>query len=91
MIDSKQKTFNWEMRSGRTFHYLQVSRQYVTVGHHDGSKESDVAGSCTLDDFVNGVYQDLVVRTFGDEILNEVLTVVGDLLACRSRDDEPIL
>lgn len=64
---------SWERtEDGRTY-YASVSATRVVVGQHDGSGHTDSAGSCTLHEFLQGRFADVVSRDFGEQVLAEAI------------------
>ncbi len=72
---SKLKT-SWEKKDGRLTEYVYVTYKEVVVGHNYGTGMSDMAGAASYKEFLNGRFQDLILETFGQKILDEVINVV---------------
>ena len=67
---------SWEVtRSGRC-HYVDVHAKHVIVGSHCGTGQSDNAGRCTHEQFLDGRFQDIVEREHGTDVLDEVIQAV---------------
>ncbi len=64
-------------RQPRGESYIQLTVRGVTVGGHYGSGATDNAGTCSHSAFVAGRYNDLVLKEFGAEVLDEVLRELG--------------
>ena len=49
----------------------------MIVGHHYGTGMSDIAGAASYQEFLNGRFQDLILGSFGQGILDEVINVAA--------------
>jgi hypothetical protein len=67
----------WEIVDGRHVQYLQLTATGVILGSHWGSPATDNAGACSHADFLAGRFQEMVRRTFGEQVLAEVLQQLG--------------
>ena len=67
---------SWEKIKGKEVNYLQLFDNKIVVGSHMGNGHTDVAGSCTIEEFITGTYQDIIIDTFGKKILNELLQII---------------
>ncbi|MBN1409216.1 MAG: hypothetical protein JW969_00130 [Spirochaetales bacterium] len=67
---------SWVKQTGNRTEYVDVHFNSVVVGHNYGTGMSDIAGSCTHEEFLNGRFQGLVAERFGDEVLAEVILAV---------------
>ncbi|NHI92924.1 MAG: hypothetical protein EAX96_10520 [Candidatus Lokiarchaeota archaeon] len=67
---------SWEKREGKKINYLDVTRTEVVVGHHYGGGMSDIAGSCSHKEFLEGRFQNLILERFGEAVLKEALRAV---------------
>jgi hypothetical protein len=68
---------HWETIRGSQVFYIDVYETTVMVGDHRGSGHTDNSGSVSFDRFLTGEYQNLIERTHGKAILDEVIAAVN--------------
>ena len=62
----------WSAPNGPGQKYIEVYSTQVVVGSYWRDGHSDNAGVCSLDEFLEGRFQDLILRDHGSETLAEV-------------------
>jgi len=62
----------WEKTKGKETRYIYLRTDRIKVGHHFGSGHTDNSGTCTIQEFLDGKFQDLVISDFNKKILQEV-------------------
>jgi len=67
---------SWVKTDGRRTDYIDIHYNEVVVGNHYGSGMTDNAGTCSHEEFLAGRFQDLILNSFGQKILNEIIDVV---------------
>nr|MDO8114590.1 hypothetical protein [Candidatus Sigynarchaeota archaeon] len=67
---------SWEVQTCDRVDYLDITHNEVVIGGHYGSPFTDIAGSCSHEEFLAGKFQDLVLERFGNQVLQEAIKVV---------------
>jgi hypothetical protein len=57
-------------------HYVIVEAHGVVVGDQTGGPFADACGTCSHDELLGGMMQDIIARDFGPDVLAEVVQVV---------------
>jgi hypothetical protein len=76
LFESKNAAYmktNWEKRRGDSMHYVQFIDQGLVVGEFHIDDDVDDGGGCTLTQFLEGRFQDIVLREHGPVVLAEVV------------------
>ncbi|MFX1451300.1 MAG: hypothetical protein ACFFCM_10685 [Promethearchaeota archaeon] len=68
---------SWEKKDGRRTEYVYVNYKEVIVGSHYGTGMSDNAGAASYQEFLNGRFQNLILESFGQAVLDEIINVVN--------------
>jgi hypothetical protein len=63
---------SWSASGGN---YCDLYGDYFVIGRNNGPWD-DNAGQCSNDEFLAGTYQDLVLSTFGQNVLNEIIMLI---------------
>lgn len=67
---------SWSKRKDRGEHYVRVETYRVVVGEHSGSGHTDMAGTCSHREFLDGRYQDIVRADHGEQVLQQVIAAI---------------
>ena len=67
---------HWEKSKGDHQDYVELHDTGVLVGSNEGTMASDAAGICSYADFLDGRFQDLILRAFGERVLAEIVEAV---------------
>jgi hypothetical protein len=70
---------SWDRDDGMRYNYFVVDETEVVLGHHYGTGQSDVAGACAHEEFLNGRFNPEVRERFGEDVLAEGLELVKEL------------
>lgn len=70
-----------ERRTSKRVDYVNVYKTHVEVGCHFGSGHTDNAGTCSFEEFLDGKWQDDIKKTFGDQVLGEVIAALHTMTA----------
>jgi len=67
---------SWEKTKGKEVRYIQLYDNKIVIGSHFGNGHTDNAGSCSIQEFLDGKYQSLVISDFNKKTLQEVLIYI---------------
>lgn len=71
---------SWEIIKGKRKYYVDIQKNLVVVGSTLKQGITDIAGQCTLEQFYNGEFHDVIKKDFGEKVLKEVISIVEKLL-----------
>jgi len=67
---------SWEKVKGKQVLYIQLYNNKIVVGSHYGSGMTDNAGTTSVNKFIKGEYQKLIISYFGENVLKEILLLL---------------
>jgi len=77
-------TTYWEKKSAGTTYYLQIlDGMIIEAGSHRGSGHTDNAGTCTIEEFLDGTFKDIVRNNMGEDIINEIIHTLENISSHR--------
>ncbi len=67
---------SWEKKKGNITFYIHLYDNKIVSGSHAGSGHTDVAGSCSVEEFLSGRFHDIIINDFSKKVLKEVISTV---------------
>lgn len=66
----------WKKKSGDVEDSIDITDSQIFIGHEEGFGHGSSGAACSWAEFSNGRLNQLVEKTFGKDVLNEVLAFV---------------
>lgn len=64
---------SWEKKVGKHVYYINLYKNQFVIGDYfSDNHHTDNAGTCTIEQFSEGKFQNLVLQYFGKEVLTEI-------------------